>query len=130
MNWYKVSRASESAGIVSRKAEQDGKSMTKLLLAVICAVCIAGCYTVNNERFAGHVQTLVEPGIKMDTATRRLEADGFSCGPAAPTPSRTCAKTRQRLIPSTCIERVNLYTSGNSAIVERIEVPHIVCAGF
>jgi hypothetical protein len=39
MNWYKVSRASESAGIVSRKAEQDGKSMTKLLGPVRNFVC-------------------------------------------------------------------------------------------
>lgn len=104
--------------------------MTKLTLTLICALCITGCHTVNNERFAEHVQTLVRVDTKMDIATRQLEADGFSCGPAAPTPSRTCAKTHQRLIPSTCIERANLYTSETSVIVERIEVPKIVCAGF
>lgn len=103
--------------------------MTKWLSVVIGAVCVAGCYTVNDERFAGHVHTLVKPGMTMESAARQLAADGFDCAPAAPTPSLTCAKTRQRLIPSTCIERVNLYTWGNSA-VDLIEVPPIMCAGF
>ncbi|MCS0660700.1 hypothetical protein [Massilia terrae] len=106
------------------------KIMTRFWTFAACVLGLTGCYTVNNERFAEHARSLVEPGIAMDAAIRQLEADGFSCSPAAPTPSRTCAKTRQRLLPSTCIERINLYSSVNSVKVEQIEVPQIVCAGL
>lgn len=102
----------------------------KSALAAIYILCLAGCYTPNYERLSAHVGTLVRPDMPMDAAVKTLEADGFSCSPAAPTPSKTCSKMRQRLLPSTCIERVNLYTSQIGTQVERVEVPGIACAGF
>lgn len=104
--------------------------MIKFWLASACALCLTGCQGVNNERFSSHVNTLVQAGLTMDAAVRRLEADGFACGPAGPAPSTTCTRTRQALSPSTCIERVNLIASANSATVARVDIPAIACAGF
>lgn len=104
--------------------------MTKSALAATYIFCLAGCYTPNYGRLSAHVGTLVRPDMPMDEAVKTLEADGFSCSPAAPTPSKTCARMRQRLLPSTCVERVNLYISQIRSEVELVEVPGIACAGF
>jgi hypothetical protein len=104
--------------------------MTKSWVIGVCMLCLAGCYTINDQRFSAHVQTLVQPDIPVDAAIAALQNDGFICDPMLPTPSKTCSKIRQRLLPSTCVERVNLYVSDNRRKVEHVEVRKIMCAGF
>lgn len=95
-----------------------------------CTLCLTGCYTPNDQRFATHVQTLVEAGMPMEAAIAALEADGFVCDPALPDRSKTCSKIRERLLPSTCVERVNLYASDIQPGIARVDVRKIVCAGL
>ncbi len=99
-------------------------------LVVACGVAsvLTGCYTVDQERFATSVRTLLPQGVTAGEAVRRLRADGFDCDgpPTAP----TCAKTRQRLLPSTCIERVDLAVVPGTDALESVVVKPIVCAGF
>ena len=104
--------------------------MSKFYLTAAFTLCLTGCYTVNNERFLARVGLIVQPGISMVAAVRVLEGDGFECGPTLPGASKTCSKMRQRLIPSTWIERVNLLVAGDQATVARVDVPQIVCAGL
>jgi len=93
-------------------------------------LCLSGCYTVNDERFSAHVRTLVRPEMPLEQGIQALQNDGFLCYPMSPAPSKTCSKTRQRLLPSTCIERVNLHASDNPPKVGHVEVRKIVCAGL
>jgi hypothetical protein len=41
-----------------------------------------------------------------------------------------CVLCLTGLLPSTCIERVNVYASDSRPGVERVEVPRIMCAGL
>lgn len=42
----------------------------------------------------------------------------------------TCDRLRQRLLPSSCIERVHLEVAQSSPIVEAVNVDTIICAGL
>jgi len=65
--------------------------------------------------------------MPLAAAVESLRAEGFSCSAQNPV---TCSRMRQRLLPSTCVERVNLYASSKTAAVDKIEVEPIACAGF
>jgi hypothetical protein len=99
-------------------------------LSASVAASLSGCYTVDNERFASHIHVLVSPGMRVADAMHRLEADGFSCDTRSMAGAVTCTRTRQRLLPSTCIERVNLAPPDPAAKAERIDVEPILCAGL
>lgn len=104
--------------------------IAKYCMIALGLLSLSGCYTVNDQRFSAHVRTLVQPGMPMDAAIAALQGNGFSCDAQSPARSTSCSKTRQRLLPSTCIERVNLYGAALHAKVERVEVSKIVCAGL
>lgn len=53
------------------------------------------------------------------SAPRALAAGALSCG-----------KTRQSLLPYTCIERLKLRPPDDRAPVERVEMQPIICAGL
>ena len=69
----------------------------------------------NNERFSQDVRALVRPGMDIPLAINRLEGNGFECDPRSSAPAITCVKTRQGVLPYTCIERVNLMSSNSPA---------------
>jgi hypothetical protein len=48
----------------------------KLHLAVVCMLCLAGCYTPNDERFSGYIRALVKPETPLEVAVEALEHDG------------------------------------------------------
>lgn len=104
--------------------------MTKSWAMAALTLCLAGCYTVDDERFATHVQSLVRPGMPLEESIAVLRQDGFTCDPAPPMPSKTCSRRRQLLLPSACAERVNVYAGGKPHTVERLEVRKIVCTGL
>lgn len=93
-------------------------------------LCLTGCYTVNNDRFSSDMRTMVRPGMQMRAAIERLELEGFSCDPRSAAPATTCTKTRQSLLPYTCLERVNLVPAIGLASVELVDIPKIACAGL
>jgi hypothetical protein len=104
--------------------------MHRYVFITSCLLCLGGCYTVNNERFAADMRKLVEPGLNMASATKQLKANGFTCDGVSAAPLTTCTRTRQSLLPYTCIERVNLVPAGVPSGVERVDIPQIMCAGF
>jgi hypothetical protein len=104
--------------------------MKRLALIGGSLLFLSGCYTVNNERFANDVRALVQPGMEMSLATGKLESNGFACDPHSSAPAITCVKTRQNLLPYTCIERVNLTPSQAPMTLDRVDTPPIACAGF
>jgi len=110
---------------------ESGRARLRLSLALGAAgACLGGCYAVNDARFSAHVQSLVEVGMPFRTALLRLEGDGFDCDPRGGTNVLSCTKTRQGLLPYTCIERVDLVPAHGHASVEGIEVAPIMCAGL
>ncbi|HEX8606671.1 MAG TPA: hypothetical protein VF774_28775 [Pseudoduganella sp.] len=102
--------------------------LQRLLLACGAGALLSGCYTVDQRRFAASMHALLPEGVAASEAVRRLQANGFNCYGSSAVP--TCAKTRQRLLPSTCIERVNLVVAPGTDVLESVEVQPIVCAGF
>jgi len=105
-------------------------SARRTLTAACGLLALTGCYTVDNERFARHVDSLARPGMTVAQARHRLEADGFNCDPRSVAGAVTCSKTRQSLLPYTCIERVDLRPRDEHLAAEKVEVQQIMCAGF
>ena len=102
--------------------------LRRWMLACGAAALLSGCYTVDQARYAASMQALLPEGVAASEAVRRLQANGFNCYGLSAAP--TCAKTRQRLLPSTCIESVNLVVAPGTDVLESVEVRPIVCAGF
>jgi hypothetical protein len=105
-------------------------TMPRLLLPAALVLLLTGCYTVDNERFAGTMHAMVKGGMPMADAVARLKAEGFACSAMLPMPSLTCSKTRQSIAPYTCVERVNLNAAPDPSRVGAVEVPKIACAGL
>lgn len=93
---------------------------------------VAGCYSVNQTHFEAHVAERIHVLMPLNTAVATLTADGFKCdGVNAASATVTCTKTRQSLLPTTCIERVNLKPGAQpGSSLAAIDVPPIVCAGL
>ncbi len=118
------------SGLVTADTYREMEYMLRYVFIAGCLLCLSACYTANNERFSAGIRTLVMPGMDMTAAIKRLEAGGFGCDERSAAPATTCVKTRQSLLLSTCIERVNLIPAGEPATVESVKVPQIMCAGL
>ena len=71
------------------------------------------------------VHKRVTVGMPISEAISALSKDGFDCSGSDPV---DCARTRQRLLPSTCIERVRLQH--RLWTVDTIDIAPIMCAGL
>jgi hypothetical protein len=101
--------------------------MRVVVVALIACVVLGSCYTPNQARFSSFVNGRVEVGMPVSSAIAVLTADGFACSGNMPT---DCSRIQQRLLPSSCVERVRLYSELNSRAVGRVEVPPIACTGL
>ena len=110
--------------------DNGGKCMHRYVFITSCLLCLGGCYTVNNERFAADMHELVAPGLDMASAMKRLEANRFTCDAVSAAPATTCTRTRQSVLPYTCIERVILMPISEKPGVGRVDVPKIMCTGL
>jgi hypothetical protein len=99
--------------------------MKKLLL--ISVTCIAGCYFPNQAAFESSVRKHVQAGMPVVAAVSNLRQMKMKCSGANVV---TCDRLRQRLLPSSCIERVHLEVAQTSPIVEAVKVDPIICAGL
>ena len=102
----------------------------RLFLPLLLIAQLAGCYTLNQERFAAYIAETVQPGVPLAQAMERLSAAGFSCDPRASSPAISCTRIRQSLLPYTCVERVNLVPNKEMTVVGFVAVPQVVCAGL
>jgi len=101
------------------------------LLVLMLAAQLAGCYTVDQTRLGNFVTQTVQPGMPMDQALVRMQAEGFFCdaGNASIGSAVTvCTRSQDRLLRSSCIERIDLVRSTAAArTVSAIDVLEIKC---
>jgi hypothetical protein len=97
-------------------------------LAVVLPSLMVGCYMPNQERLNSEARTLVHVGMPVPTAIARLNSAHFTCDPAVG--GLTCSRIRQRLLPSSCMERINLTQDTAAFAVMSIDPRPIVCAGL
>ena len=106
--------------------------MKRIFITVIIAACLAGCYVPNRDRFEKSIHDTISTGMPQSEAIDRLATLHLACDSTIPTADHrlTCSRVRQRLWPSSCIERVILTTSAADNSLRDIEVPPILCAGL
>jgi hypothetical protein len=98
------------------------RSLTVAGLASI----LVGCYSPNQPMLEKEVRDLVQPGMPVSVAVADLSSHGFSCTEKP----ITCSRVRQRLLPSSCVERVNLQPVNPGLVIGAVDVRPIVCAGL
>ncbi len=98
-----------------------------MALGVFFSVTLSSCYVPNQHRLDNELRALVYPGMAVSTAIDRLSSRGFACEGDHPL---TCARIRQRLLPSSCVERVELEPGDRASFLRVVDVRPIVCAGF
>ena len=98
----------------------------RLFMACISLLPLAACYAPDRQRLSAEVNGAVSAGMPLKAASEKLLAIGFDCSGGAPV---SCARIRQRLLPSTCVERVNIYKNRDD-LVEGVDIPNIVCTGM
>jgi hypothetical protein len=75
--------------------------------------CLSGCYFVNQPAFEESVRHQVAVGMLVATATQNLGDLKLACVGSNPV---DCSRVRQRLWPSSCVERVKLSVSSTKRI--------------
>lgn len=100
--------------------------MNKLLL-ISGLSCIAGCYFPNQGAFESSVHKHVQVGMPIEVALSNLREMRMKCSGDKVV---TCDRLRQRLLPSSCIERVHLDVAQANPVVEAVKVDPIICAGL
>jgi hypothetical protein len=81
---------------------------------------------VNQPAFESSINSRVFVGMPLTIATGNLKTLGLKCSEGNPV---DCSRIRQRLWPSSCIERV-ILTVSNTHTVERMDIRPIMCAGL
>lgn len=96
-------------------------------LVLTLAAQLAGCYTVDQSRFGNFVTQTVRPGMPMEQALVRMQAEGFFCD-AGGNAVTVCTRGQDRMLRGSCIERVDLVRSAASIKnVGAIDVLEIKC---
>ena len=106
--------------------------MIKNLPLILIAATLVGCYVPNDRLWDSRVREKVTVGMPLDRALAQLHEMTIACESTMPSASGTlrCSRVRQRLWPSSCIERVNLRIAPDTRKLEAIDIPPIVCAGL
>lgn len=99
----------------------------RTLLLISGFTCIAGCYFPNQAAFESSVHKRVQAGMPLEAAVSNLRQMKMKCSGANVV---TCDRLRQRLLPSSCVERVHLEVAQTSPVVEAVKVDPIICAGL
>jgi hypothetical protein len=99
---------------------------------LLLITALSACYFPNRERFEKEVDARVSVGMPLPGAIKRLAESHVGCDAATPAANGllSCSRVRQRLWPSSCIERVDLTVSAADNTVRAIQVPPIRCAGL
>jgi hypothetical protein len=99
----------------------------KLVLVLGFSALLSGCYFVDQPKFEASVHKQVSVGMPLQTAVVALSQRKMDCSGENPV---DCSRIRQSLMPYSCIERVNLYSTGTDRLVTEIQIPKIACAGL
>jgi len=93
----------------------------------MAAFLATACYAPEQRRLEREIHKLVTPGMPGAVAMKKLESAQFSCTGTDP---MTCARIRQRVLPSSCVERVNITLDKAAFTVKTIDVAPTLCAGM
>lgn len=101
--------------------------MRRLLLATLPLV-LAAC-SIDQSRLGHFVTQTVQPGMPMEQALVRMQAEGFYCNAGSGADAViSCTRTYERLLQKNCLERVDLVRSATSAkTVGAIDVLEVKC---
>jgi hypothetical protein len=96
------------------------------LLAV--PLVLAAC-SIDQSRLGNFINQTVQPGMPMEQALVRMQAEGFYCNAGSGGDAViSCTRTYKRVVSKNCVERVDLVRSGASAkTVGAIDVLEVRC---
>lgn len=96
------------------------------VLGTLClSTALSACYSPNQHAFEASIHDRISIGLPAASAVANLREINMHCTGEGPI---TCDRIRQRLLPSSCIERVELGILGD--VVDTLEIRPIVCAGL
>ena len=105
--------------------------LARVLFVVLLSVSVVGCYMPNQARLEEQVSRTISTDEPLSQAIAKLSAQRFTCDSKPSSKGQvSCSRIRQRLLPSSCIERVVMTVSPNESSVSAIDVRPIVCAGL
>ncbi|HEX5340919.1 MAG TPA: hypothetical protein VFX55_00365 [Duganella sp.] len=89
---------------------------------------LAAC-SIDQSRLGNFVNQTVQPGMPLDQALVRMQAEGFYCNAGSGGEAViACTRTYERLIQKNCVERVDLVRSAtNVKTVGAIDVLEVKC---
>jgi hypothetical protein len=101
--------------------------MRRIFLAALPLV-LAAC-SIDQSRLGNFVNQTVQPGMPLDQALVRMQAEGFYCNAGSGGEAViACTRTYERLVQKNCVERVDLVRSAtNVKTVGAIDVLEVKC---
>lgn len=101
--------------------------MRRIFLAVL-PLMLAAC-SIDQSRLGHFVNQTVQPGMPLDQALVRMQAEGFYCNAGNGGEAViNCTRTYERLVQKNCVERVDLVRSAtNVKTVGAIDVLEVKC---
>ena len=101
--------------------------MRRIFLAAL-PLLLASC-AVDQSKLGHFVTQTVQPGMAMDQALVRMQAEGFYCNAGGGgEPVVNCTRTYERLLRANCEERVDLIRSATSTnTMGAIDVLKVKC---
>ena len=105
--------------------------LLRTLYVLILSASVVGCYMPNQTSLERQVSRTISTGVPLSQAVAKLSAQRFTCdSKPSSTGQLSCSRIRQRLLPSSCVERVVMTVSPAESSVSAIDVRPIVCAGM
>ncbi|WP_343732315.1 hypothetical protein [Duganella sp.] len=101
--------------------------MRRFLWALL-PLMLAAC-AIDQSRLGHFVNQTVQPGMPMDQALVRMQAEGFYCNAGGGAEAIiACTRTYERLVQKNCVERVDLIRSATQVkTVGAIDVLEVQC---
>lgn len=101
--------------------------MRRIFLAAL-PLMLAAC-SIDQSKLGNFVNQTVQPGMPLDQALVRMQAEGFYCNAGSGGEAViACTRTYERLVQKNCVERVDLVRSAtNVKTVGAIDVLEVKC---
>ncbi|MYM25150.1 hypothetical protein GTP46_21205 [Duganella sp. FT135W] len=101
--------------------------MRRIFLTALPLV-LAAC-SIDQSRLGHFVNQTVQPGMPMEQALVRMQAEGFYCNVGSGSEAViACTRAYQRLVQKNCVERVDLVRSAtNVKTLGAIDVLEVKC---
>lgn len=100
----------------------------RIFFLLALPLVLGGC-SIDQAKLGNFVTQTVQPGMPMEQALVRMQAEGFYCKAGSPADAVIpCTRTYERLVRKNCVERVDLVRSSTAAnAVGAIDVLEVKC---